>query len=110
MKEQDGTDGICDSKMSLTLQCHNRKNQNEKSEAIGSTIHSMIKFPTNRWVVTMETSKEALWECWQLRRTAVKWFFMEHQLKTYPLAKPVTYKKQPLTPDRRQALKEKVFK
>ncbi|GJZ94960.1 hypothetical protein Tco_0667163 [Tanacetum coccineum] len=45
-----------------------------------------------------------------LRRTAVTRFFMEHQLKTYPLAEPVTYKKRPLTPDRRQALKEKVFK
>ncbi|GJW18256.1 reverse transcriptase domain-containing protein [Tanacetum coccineum] len=31
--------------------------------AVGSTIHSMIKFPTNQGVVTMETSREALREC-----------------------------------------------
>nr|GEZ52778.1 reverse transcriptase domain-containing protein [Tanacetum cinerariifolium] len=31
--------------------------------AVGSTIHSMIKFLTNQGVVTMETSKEALQEC-----------------------------------------------
>ncbi|GJS48886.1 hypothetical protein Tco_0599007 [Tanacetum coccineum] len=30
--------------------------------AVGSTIHSMIKFPTNQGVVTMETSREALRE------------------------------------------------
>ncbi|GJT96891.1 hypothetical protein Tco_1092409 [Tanacetum coccineum] len=30
-------------------------------------------------------------------------------LKAYPLAKPVAHKKRPLTPDRRQALKEEVF-
>ncbi|GKD59617.1 reverse transcriptase domain-containing protein [Tanacetum coccineum] len=34
---------------------------------------------------------------------------MKHQLKAYPLAEQVVYKKRPLTPDKRQALKEKVF-
>ncbi|GJX01880.1 hypothetical protein Tco_0185793 [Tanacetum coccineum] len=150
--------------------------------AVGSTIHSMIKFPTDQGVVIMETSKEALWECskqyygqgttpsiglaknqfypkkketkktWEkkiticskrpdqcitirstlsicckqhltnvLRKhvdvfawigsegTMVLQFVMEHQLKTYPLGEPVAYRKRPLTPDRRQALKEKVF-
>ncbi|GKA41904.1 hypothetical protein Tco_0734564 [Tanacetum coccineum] len=143
-KEQDGADGICDSKMSLTLQCHNGKNRNEKSGAMGSTIHSMIKFPTNRWKMSrireqailqtrsnlgQRSGKETMFPkegkaasiqppqkrngricIGMLRRTAVIRFFMEHQLKTYPLAEPVTYKKRPLTPDRRQALKEKVFK
>ncbi|GKD36058.1 reverse transcriptase domain-containing protein [Tanacetum coccineum] len=41
--------------------------------------------------------------------TAVPRFVMEHQLKAYPLAEPVAHKKRPLTPDRRQALKEEVF-
>ncbi|GKB88404.1 hypothetical protein Tco_0960676 [Tanacetum coccineum] len=137
--------------------------------AVGSTIHSMIKFPTDQGVVIMETSKEALWECRPgkepilpkeerdeenmgekiticskrpdqcitirstlsicckqhltnvLRKhvdvfawigsegTTVPRFVMEHQLKTYPLAEPVAHRKRPLTPDRRQALKEKVF-
>ncbi|GJS24521.1 reverse transcriptase domain-containing protein [Tanacetum coccineum] len=36
--------------------------------AVGSTIHSMIKFPTNQGIVTMETSREALWECKHLER------------------------------------------
>ncbi|GKE63590.1 hypothetical protein Tco_1513957, partial [Tanacetum coccineum] len=34
-KKQDGTNGICDSKVSLTLQCHNGKNLNEKSRSRG---------------------------------------------------------------------------
>nr|GEW87032.1 reverse transcriptase domain-containing protein [Tanacetum cinerariifolium] len=37
-------------------------------KAVGSTIYSMIKFPTNREIMTMETSREALWECIQLER------------------------------------------
>ncbi|GJQ98215.1 hypothetical protein Tco_0009354 [Tanacetum coccineum] len=37
-------------------------------EAVGSTIHFMIKFPTNQGIVTMETIREALWECRQLER------------------------------------------
>ncbi|GJW68414.1 reverse transcriptase domain-containing protein [Tanacetum coccineum] len=46
-------------------------------KVVGSTIHSMIKFPTNQGIVTMETSKEALWECiWeciQLKRVQGLW-------------------------------------
>ncbi|GJY26108.1 reverse transcriptase domain-containing protein [Tanacetum coccineum] len=113
-------------------------------------------------IVTMETSKEALWECRQLEKTQDSWketqwrqhmeqmsrireqtilrgrnnpglrpdkepmlpekergkglggtavlrFVMEHQLKAYPLAELVVHKISPLTPYRRQALKEKVF-
>ncbi|GJU23526.1 hypothetical protein Tco_1156868 [Tanacetum coccineum] len=41
--------------------------------AVGSTIHSMIKFSTNRGVVMMETSKEALWECRQLEKMLSSW-------------------------------------
>ncbi|GJU47459.1 reverse transcriptase domain-containing protein [Tanacetum coccineum] len=36
--------------------------------AVGSTIHSMIKFPTNQGVITMEISIEALRECKHLER------------------------------------------
>nr|GEX28771.1 reverse transcriptase domain-containing protein [Tanacetum cinerariifolium] len=36
--------------------------------AVGSTIPSIIKFPTNQGTLTMETSREALWECKQLER------------------------------------------
>nr|GEX31210.1 reverse transcriptase domain-containing protein [Tanacetum cinerariifolium] len=41
--------------------------------AVGSTIHSMIKFSTDQGVVSMETSKEALWECRQLEKTQNSW-------------------------------------
>ncbi|GJY38113.1 hypothetical protein Tco_0424477, partial [Tanacetum coccineum] len=36
--------------------------------AVGSTIHSMIKFLTNQGVITMKTSREALRECKHLER------------------------------------------
>ncbi|GKF20052.1 hypothetical protein Tco_0068690 [Tanacetum coccineum] len=41
--------------------------------AIVSTIHSMIKFPTDQGVVTMETSRETLWECMQLEKMLGSW-------------------------------------
>ncbi|GKA40415.1 hypothetical protein Tco_0733008 [Tanacetum coccineum] len=41
--------------------------------AVGSTIHSMIKFPTNQGIVTMETTKEALGECRHLERVQGSW-------------------------------------
>ncbi|GKE47513.1 hypothetical protein Tco_1478771 [Tanacetum coccineum] len=41
--------------------------------AVGSTIHSMIKLPTNQGIVTMKTSREALWECRQLERVQGSW-------------------------------------
>ncbi|GJU68132.1 hypothetical protein Tco_1254391 [Tanacetum coccineum] len=44
------------------------------------------------------------------QRTVVPQFVMEHQLKIYPLAEPVVHKRRPMTPDRRQALKEVVFR
>nr|GEW24705.1 hypothetical protein [Tanacetum cinerariifolium] len=36
-------------------------------KAVGSTIHSMIKFPIASGVVTLKTSGESLKECKQLR-------------------------------------------
>ncbi|GKB20217.1 reverse transcriptase domain-containing protein [Tanacetum coccineum] len=42
-------------------------------EAVGSTILSMIKFPTDQGIVTMETCKEALWECRQLEKMQSLW-------------------------------------
>ncbi|GJT93724.1 hypothetical protein Tco_1082569 [Tanacetum coccineum] len=146
---------------------------------VGLTIHSMIKFPSNQGIVTMETSREALWECRLLervqglrkevqsrcrsenkfgrtderevfiiglelpdqyvmmgatftanykqllakvlrenmevfawtrsRKLAVPRFVMEHQLKIYPHAEPMAYKRQPMAPKGRLSLKEKVF-
>nr|GEV51883.1 reverse transcriptase domain-containing protein [Tanacetum cinerariifolium] len=53
--------------------------------AVCSTIHSMIKFPTNQGVVTMETSREALRECKHLERVKgslkeVQWRQHEEQM------------------------------
>ncbi|GJW96849.1 hypothetical protein Tco_0178657 [Tanacetum coccineum] len=176
--------------------------------AVGSTIHSMIKFPTNQGVMTMETSRETLQECKHLERVQGSWkevqwrqreeqmsrireqaiirarsnsrrrhgsgpvslektrnkedieevftisherpdqyvtmgatlttncnqlladilrenmevftwtgsesiailrFVMEHQLKIYPFAELVVHKRQPMAPEGRLALKERVF-
>ncbi|GKF75849.1 hypothetical protein Tco_0225293 [Tanacetum coccineum] len=40
--------------------------------------------------------------------TAIPRFVMEHLLKAYPLAKSVVHMRRPLTPDRIQALREKM--
>nr|GEX09744.1 hypothetical protein [Tanacetum cinerariifolium] len=45
--------------------------------AVGSTIHSMIKFPTNNGFAMMRTSKEALWECKQIERMQSSWKEMQ---------------------------------
>ncbi|GJY95840.1 gag-pol polyprotein [Tanacetum coccineum] len=125
-----------------------RKDQNEKARSSRFTIHSMIKFPTNQGVVTMETSREDIRECKHLERVqgpdsgpvspkkmgqrrrrgdilrenievftwtglekiVVPQFVMEHHLKIYPLSKPVIHKRQPMAPEGRLALKEKVFR
>ncbi|GJY61267.1 hypothetical protein Tco_0461924 [Tanacetum coccineum] len=125
-------------------------------EAVGFSIHSMITFPINQGIVTMETSRELcgnvdnqkgfkvrgrsqerlnqhvtiettlIADCKRLltevfrenievfawagsERTIVPQFVMEHQLKIYPLAELVVHKRRPLTPEGRQALKERVF-
>ncbi|GJZ63894.1 hypothetical protein Tco_0620315 [Tanacetum coccineum] len=41
--------------------------------------------------------------------TAIPRFVMEHQLKIYPLAKPVVHKRRPVAPEGRLAIKERVF-
>nr|GEU51588.1 reverse transcriptase domain-containing protein [Tanacetum cinerariifolium] len=41
--------------------------------AAASTIYSMIKFPTNQGVVTLETSRETLRECKHLERVQGSW-------------------------------------
>ncbi|GKC15429.1 hypothetical protein Tco_1012211 [Tanacetum coccineum] len=41
--------------------------------AVVSTIHSMIKFPTDQGVITMETIMENLWECMLLEKMLGSW-------------------------------------
>ncbi|GKB88371.1 hypothetical protein Tco_0960643 [Tanacetum coccineum] len=107
--------------------------------AVGSTIHSMIKFPTNQGIVIMKTSRETLWEYRQLERVQgswkeVQWRQREEQmsrikeqvilrtknssgrglnfglLKIYPLAELIAHKRRPMAPEGRLAFKEKVFR
>ncbi|GJT60742.1 hypothetical protein Tco_1004275 [Tanacetum coccineum] len=54
--------------------------------AVGSTNHSMIKFPTSQGIMMMETSKEALWECkqWDRMQSTMKeaqWRQREEQIQ-----------------------------
>ncbi|GJZ28688.1 hypothetical protein Tco_0573335 [Tanacetum coccineum] len=42
-------------------------------EAVGSTIHSMIKFPMAKGVATMRTNREAIWKCRQIDRMHSSW-------------------------------------
>nr|GEZ73391.1 reverse transcriptase domain-containing protein [Tanacetum cinerariifolium] len=50
-----------------------RRNKMKSLGAVGSTIHFMIKFPTNQGVGTMETSREAIQECKHLERVQGSW-------------------------------------
>ncbi|GJW27989.1 hypothetical protein Tco_0044864 [Tanacetum coccineum] len=51
-------------------------------KVVGSTIHYMIKFPTNQGVVTIETSRETLRECKHLERLQGSWKEVQwHQRK-----------------------------
>ncbi|GJY38114.1 hypothetical protein Tco_0424478 [Tanacetum coccineum] len=45
-----------------------------------------------------------------LEKTVVPRFVMEHQLKLYPLTESVAYRRRPVAPEGRLALKEKVFR
>ncbi|GKB99975.1 hypothetical protein Tco_0986112 [Tanacetum coccineum] len=61
------------------IKCHSPYNaiiRRTKMRILGvvsSSIHSMMKFPTNQGVVMMETSREALWECRQLEKVQGQW-------------------------------------
>nr|GEW27555.1 reverse transcriptase domain-containing protein [Tanacetum cinerariifolium] len=46
-----------------------RRTRIRRLRAVGSTIHSMIKFPTNQGVITIETSSEALQDANTWKRT-----------------------------------------
>nr|GEY90265.1 reverse transcriptase domain-containing protein [Tanacetum cinerariifolium] len=49
--------------------------------AVGSTIHSMVKFPTADRVATMKTSSEALRECRQIEEMQSSWKEVQWQRK-----------------------------
>ncbi|GKB22761.1 reverse transcriptase domain-containing protein, partial [Tanacetum coccineum] len=82
---------------------HERLNQ---YVTMGTTLTTDCK-----WLLT-----NVLWENMEVfawtgsERTAVPRFVMEHQLKIYPLSRPVVHKRRPMTPDGRLVLKEKVLR
>nr|GEV83964.1 hypothetical protein [Tanacetum cinerariifolium] len=139
-KEQNGTDGVYDSKMSFVVQRHNRKDQNEKpqsgswkevqlrhreekmskikEQAILRTKSSSGHGPNQgitlttdcKWLLTIALQENIEVFSWSgSEETTVPRFVIEHQLKIYLLAEPVVHKRRPMTPDERQALKERVF-
>ncbi|GKA36853.1 hypothetical protein Tco_0723418 [Tanacetum coccineum] len=50
-----------------------RRMEMKSLRAVGSTIHSIIKFPTANRVATMTTSREALWECRMIEEMQSSW-------------------------------------
>ncbi|GKB84865.1 hypothetical protein Tco_0957137 [Tanacetum coccineum] len=92
-KEQNGADGVCDSKMLFAIQRHNKKDRNEKPRGGRRTSRK-------HRCVHMAGSEE----------TVVPRFVMEHQLNIYPLAELVVHNRRPMTPDGRHALKERMFR
>nr|GEU76373.1 hypothetical protein [Tanacetum cinerariifolium] len=122
-KKQDCANRIFNSVVSFTIQCHNGKNRDEKirEQTILQERNNPGHRPGKEPILPKKgRDKENMGEkvpicskrpdqCITIEKgTSVSRFVMEHQLKTYPSAEPVAHMKRPLTPDRRQALKEKV--
>ncbi|GJU28280.1 reverse transcriptase domain-containing protein [Tanacetum coccineum] len=147
-KEQNVANGVCNSKMSFAMKCHNRKDQNEKPRSAGNgassghgpnqglvplektwdkenkeeiltisqerpnqhvTIGTTLTANCKRLLTDVLQENKEVFAWVGSERTPVPRFIMEHQLKIYPLADPVVHKRRPMTPDERQALKERVF-
>ncbi|GJT92575.1 hypothetical protein Tco_1081420 [Tanacetum coccineum] len=72
-KNQYGANGFCNKKCRSPYKILIGRTGMRSLGAVGSAIHSMIKFSTNQGVVTMETSREALQECKYLEREQGLW-------------------------------------
>ncbi|GKB47495.1 hypothetical protein Tco_0898248 [Tanacetum coccineum] len=66
-----------------------RRTRMRSHRAVGSTINSMFKFSKNQGVVTMETSREALWEYRQVGRNNRAMVSDGASVESIPFAKPV---------------------
>ncbi|GJS06281.1 hypothetical protein Tco_0363077 [Tanacetum coccineum] len=81
----------------------------EKESMIGKiAIDSMLSVNCKQQLIDVLRKNVEVFAWVGSERTAIPRFIIEHQLKAYPLAKLVIHKKRPMTPDRRQALKETV--
>ncbi|GJW16604.1 hypothetical protein Tco_0024040 [Tanacetum coccineum] len=138
-KKQDGANGVCNNKMSFVVKHHKRKDWNEKPRSWPTSDPMSLEKTWGRdnakeaftirhkhpdQYVTMGTTlttnyKQLLADVlrenrevfvWtRSERTTVQRFVMEHQLRIYPLAKPVVHKRRPMSSEGRLALKEKVI-
>ncbi|GJX77711.1 hypothetical protein Tco_0324522 [Tanacetum coccineum] len=71
-------------------------------------IESTLLLDCNQWLINILRKNMDVLAWPDSGGIAVPRFVMEHQLKAYLLAEPIVHKRRPLTPDRRQALREKV--
>ncbi|GJT23244.1 hypothetical protein Tco_0893181 [Tanacetum coccineum] len=84
------------------------KERKPRKEQCKAHKHDKRRRKSQKGIVMMETSREALWECRQPERMQDS--RKEHQLKIYPFAKPVIHKRRSMTPDIRLVLKEEEFR
>nr|GEW84961.1 hypothetical protein [Tanacetum cinerariifolium] len=76
----------------------------DRHVTMGTTLTAICKQLVTH--VLQENKEVFAWA--RSKRTFVPRFVMEHQLKIYPLAEPMVYKRRPMAPEGRLALKEKV--
>nr|GEZ56131.1 hypothetical protein [Tanacetum cinerariifolium] len=115
-KKQDGANGVYNNKMSFIVQHHNRKDRNEKPRSKNAKEAFTINHEHSDRYVMMGTTlttncKQLLADVLQENKEVFAWtrserttvlrFIMEHQLKIYPLAKPVVHKRQPMASEGR---------
>ncbi|GKC63127.1 hypothetical protein Tco_1095725 [Tanacetum coccineum] len=109
MKEQNSANGVCNSKMSFAVQCHNRKDRNEKPQSTGKGARFIEGADCKRLSTNVLRENIEVFTWAGSKTPAVPRFVMEHQLKIYPIAELVVHKRRLMTPDGRQELKERVF-
>ncbi|GJQ91080.1 hypothetical protein Tco_0002219 [Tanacetum coccineum] len=72
-KKQNHHAGVRHSQMSLPYNVILGRTRMRSLSAVGSTIHSMVKFPMVNGVATLKTYKEALRECRQIEEMQNSW-------------------------------------
>ncbi|GJX57820.1 hypothetical protein Tco_0805888 [Tanacetum coccineum] len=72
-RKQNHHAGVRHSQMSLPYNVILGRMRMRSLSAVGSTIHSMVKFPTVNGVATLKTCKEALRECRQIEEMKNSW-------------------------------------
>ncbi|GJW00680.1 hypothetical protein Tco_1555931 [Tanacetum coccineum] len=113
-KKQNGTHGICNSEVPVTIQRPYRKNQNEnpwRSRLNHSLYDQVLNRPGsyhNGNKIREQTILRARDDPGRGTGKELMLPDKERDLKAYPLAESIVHMRRPLMPDRRQALREKV--